>query len=371
MNRTLPAVFAVENKYQIIVPVEKPSLMWVEVDGKKYCDEVNGVLRSDVEVHRMTVPMAALDKAKSYTVVEREIINRDPYFPKASEERRQNYNFKPVEGENLRAYCISDTHGMKDEPIAAAKAYGKIDFLILNGDIADFNHEIWRYQNTYDIASEVTGGEIPIVFARGNHDLRGFAAEKQVSFMPNDNGNTFYTFKLGNVHGIVLDCGEDKADENDEYGGTICCHDFRLRVTDFLRKVCESGEFKEDEHRIVLCHIPFTYRRGNIFNIEEALYAEWARLLKEYIKPELMICGHLHILLSSPVGSKWDHLGQPCPMLIASEKGDGYYCGCGIEFSSDSVDVTYIDSSGAVQARASSPDFVFEPCENRTIPEWL
>ena len=67
-----PAVFAVGNTYQIMVIVKRPSMMWVEIDGKCYYDETNGILRSKKEIHRITVPADELNSAREYTVCERE-----------------------------------------------------------------------------------------------------------------------------------------------------------------------------------------------------------------------------------------------------------------------------------------------------------
>ena len=71
-----PAVFAVENEYQILVPVTKPSLMWVRVGEQCFYDHANGVLRSKCKVHHMTVPAAVLEEAGGYTVCERRIPHR-------------------------------------------------------------------------------------------------------------------------------------------------------------------------------------------------------------------------------------------------------------------------------------------------------
>lgn len=46
--------------------------------------------------------------------------------------------------------------------------------------------------------------------------------------MPGDDGRSYYTFKVGCIWGILVDTGEDKEDSHAEYGGIICCHDFRL-----------------------------------------------------------------------------------------------------------------------------------------------
>ena len=66
--KTHPAVFAVGREYQIMVPVSRPTLFWVEVGGACFYDDSNGILRSNVTTHRVSVPMAALDAAGGYTV---------------------------------------------------------------------------------------------------------------------------------------------------------------------------------------------------------------------------------------------------------------------------------------------------------------
>ena len=69
--------------------------------------------------------------------------------------------------------------------MAAAKAFGDIDFLILNGDILDHSGDPSKFANIYIICSEITGGNIPVVFSRGNHDLRGNYAEKFADYIEN------------------------------------------------------------------------------------------------------------------------------------------------------------------------------------------
>ena len=119
MERELtPIVFAVNREYQIMMYVEDPSLMWVQVGDHTFYDESNGILRSNVKIHRVNVPMELLDQ-----------------------------------------------------------------------------------------------------------------------------GNTYYTFRIGSVWGMFLDCGEDKLDSHEEYGGTVCFHRFRERETAFIKDViARSGE---------------------------------------------------------------------------------------------------------------------------------
>ncbi len=339
MLKNTPAVFAVGNNYQIMVPVTKPSLFWVEVDGKCFYDEQNGIMRSLCTTHRVSVPMEVLDNAREYTVCERLIIDRKPYFPETEEPVRSTFAFRPVPDESIRIYHVADAHNKVDEPVAAAEKFGDIDLLVMNGDIPNHSGDIAYFDTIYEIAEKITHGNIPIVFARGNHDMRGYFAEQIAEYTPNQNGNTYYSFRLGNVWGLVLDCGEDKDDSSLEYGFTVACHCFRERQTEYIKSIIKNSETEYAaegiEHKLIICHNPFTVQLDAPFNIEKELYSEWASLIKENIKPELMLCGHLHRLAVSEVGDEMDHLGQPCTVVVGSNVGDGFHAGCGIELHND------------------------------------
>ena len=45
--QTTPIVYAVGTNYQIMVPVTQETLMWAEVSGKCYYDDINGIMRSN------------------------------------------------------------------------------------------------------------------------------------------------------------------------------------------------------------------------------------------------------------------------------------------------------------------------------------
>ena len=353
MLKTAPAVFAVGNDYQIMVPVMKPSLMWVKVGDKCYYDESNGVMRSQTPIHRMTVPVTALDRAKKYTVCERVIIDRQPYCPEIEDVVETEFSFSPVGSSSARAYHIADAHNMVTEPIKAAKAFGKIDFLILNGDIPNHSGDVENFDAIYEIAAELTNGSIPVVFARGNHDMRGIYAEQFTEYTPCDKGNSYFTFRIGGFWGMVLDCGEDKDDGHEEYGGTVCCHVFRERQTQFIRHVIENAEneYLADgvTHRLVVAHNPFTRVFKPPFNIERNIYSHWATMLKNHVKPDVMICGHNHNLIVSKPGSDYDDLGQPCTVVVGSKPGKKSFAGAGYTFEEDKITVNFTDSDGSVK----------------------
>lgn len=155
MNTKLsPAVFAVNREYHIMMYVTEQSLMWVQVGDKKYYDEANGILRSNVQVHKVIVPMSELDEARAYTVCLRKVIDRKPYFPEFEDVVECTYNFRPIQSkESVRAYHTADAHNWVEGPVMASKTYGDIDFLILNGDIPDDSGCVDNCITIYKIAS--------------------------------------------------------------------------------------------------------------------------------------------------------------------------------------------------------------------------
>ncbi len=347
-----PAVFAVDTTYQIFVPVENESLFWVRVGDSCYYDESNGILRSLSALHRVTVPMAVLDAIGSYTVCIQPLVERKPYFTETAPVEEYAYSFHPVPSTDIRAYHISDAHNRVDSPVAAARTFGDIDLLILNGDVIDHSGDPSKFRNIYAICSQLTGGSIPTVFSRGNHDMRGNYAEKFAEYTPNSHGNTYYTFRLGSLWGILLDCGEDKSDTHPEYGNTVCCHLFRQRQTAFLQEVIRRAD---EEYaapgittRVVISHAPFPHVSSPPFDIEQELYREWCRLLRENVKPHVMICGHEHVIRVRQPGGPEDTLGQPCPLVVGGlPNGDGFI-GCGYIFRQDAITVTFTNSNGDI-----------------------
>lgn len=347
---TYPTVCAVGNEYQIMVPVLKETLMWVEVGGRMYYDDANGILRSATSVHRMTMPQSVLNEARSYTIHYREVFERLPYRSRVGEEMTVTYSFRPVSPDAGRVciYHVADTHSSIELPVRAGGFWGEdLDFLVMNGDIPDHCGTIENIASALQVCGGITKGGVAMVFSRGNHDLRGVLAEKYAENTPSRNGKTYYTFRLGPIWGIVMDCGEDKVDDHVEYGHTICCHDFRLRETEYLRQIADDPEHEYAADgvkcRMVIAHNPFTQTLTPPFDIEQDIFREWCRILKERIKPDMMLCGHIHSNYVTRPGEKLDHKGQPCPVVVASMIRENFYSGCALEWTPGRMKIMFTD----------------------------
>lgn len=353
--KTCPAVFAVGKTYQIMVPVNSDLLFSVTVGGKNYYDHSNGIVRSSTRLHRVSVPMEVLDAAGAYTVNYRKIIDRKPYFPETEELQSAEYAFKPLKKtEDIHIYHIADTHGKFDFAAAAASYFGDdLDVLILNGDIIDHSGKVENFELIYRLCEAVTHGGLPVIFSRGNHDLRGFCAENLAEYTPTMYGRSYYSFRLGALWGIIMDCGEDKGDWHEEYGHTVCCHEFREEETAYLEDVIANAgrEYAADgvRYRIVVSHVPFCSTDKPPFDIEQPLFTRWMTLLNDNVVPQVMLAGHNHATEIGLPGGKYDQKGQTCPVVIGSKPLYGEkrvplgFIGCAVTLSEGKMTVVFND----------------------------
>ena len=362
---TYPTVFAVGENYNIFVPFSDEVVMWVKVGDKTYFDEYNGILRSNTNMHKVELPMAELDEARKYTVCYKKAIERRPYFPKFEEERQLTVDFCPVPtSDQINIYHIADAHNLVDEPVRAGSYFGdKLDLLILNGDIPNHSGNIENFNAICEIASKITGGRCPAVFVRGNHDTRGIHAEDMPNYIPTKNGKTYYSFRVGSLWGLALDCGEDKDDGHEEYGGTICFHGFRERETEYIREIVKNAD-KEYlapgvKHRIVISHIPFSYIQPAPFDIEQDIYREWTRIMRDEIKPDLLLYGHLHYTAIHHPLSEFDSYSlQPCPAIVGSKptlpwsnQGGTGFVGCAISLDENKKTIIFNNDKGEIEQK--------------------
>ena len=291
-----PVVFAVGKVYQIVYHTNVKGIAWVVVEGKEYYDECGAIIKSESIHHNVSIPTDVLDKAGEYTICFAPVGERKPYFPEKGDVISACFKFYPIDTtDGLQLYCIADSHSNLENCCRTAQYYGdKLDLLVLCGDI---NSESVSIDKLYDIsvvAFELTKGSKPVVYARGNHELRGQAAENIGEFVGNDKGNMYYTFRIGKLWGVVLDCGEDKKDDHPEYGGLVNFEGYRQAQTSFLKRIISDSDCEYNapgvEYRIGVCHIPFPTEK---YPPSPEVYNDWTELCSQ-MNLDVMISGHLH-----------------------------------------------------------------------------
>ncbi len=335
-----PSVFVIGERYELLICTKENGTCGVLVGGESFYSESAGVLLCDTAVHKIAVPQSLLNEAREYTVVYRKTIRKKSYFPQFGEEERAAFAFRPLtKTENIRLYHIADVHCRFEEGIAAASYFGDaLDVLVVNGDIAEVNRET-DFTDTAKFLGSIARGSVPVIFARGNHDTRGRLAERYGDYFPTENGETYFTFTLGPLAGIVLDCGEDKWDSSPEYGGANRFEAFRQRETAFLRSLdAPSGKVVFAVSHI--CPTRTDRRAGTIFDIERETYAVWNAEL-ERLGIRFMLTAHIHEAQILPPNEGL--LPHAYPLIVGAGYRDDRFLGAALVLNPDRVSVVFND----------------------------
>ena len=289
-----PVVYAVEDTYQIVFSTNHSAAAWVEIDGEKYFDLFAGSMKSEDTVHKITVPQEKLDAAKGYSIHAEKMIYRGPFGGFKGKEISKSYSFRPVNSaDGLVFYTITDAHHARTGAAEAARSVENLDFLGVLGDsvgMVDYEKDV-QFSNL--LAHDVTGGEIPVVYARGNHEIKGAYAEQLYKYVGSKNESFYYWFTLSDVFGITLDLGEDHNDGWWEYYGTDQFTLYHNEQTRFLEELVSTKPYEDYNYTLVACHIPIQFVNSRKDHVE--VKAAWTELLNQ-IDPDLAVYGHQHDL---------------------------------------------------------------------------
>ena len=290
-----PAVYIVENEYQIVFGSNVEALAWVEVDNKRYYEDYAGYYNSTKKMHKVIVPMDVLDNAKEYTIGTQKLTYRGPFGGFKGREIEETYSFRPVDtSDGLNYYSISDVH-MGLECSKKASDYNKDkELLILAGDTISMIDTYRDAAYTNKVAYELTKGEIPVIYARGNHELKGKYMEEFHDYVGANGEDFFYKFSFGNVYGIVLDIGEDHDDDYWEYYDTCDFNEYRNRQLELIKSELESKEYLNYDYRLVVCHIPIPFINARHNHVD---FKKDVTTLLNQMDIDMVISGHQHDLL--------------------------------------------------------------------------
>ena len=289
-----PVVYAVEDDYQIVFSTNHSAVAWVEVGGEKYYDLYAGSMKSEDKVHKIVVPQEKLDAAGGYSIHAEKMIYRGPFGGFKGGEISKSYSFRPVNSaDGLVYYTVTDAHHALDGAVDAALSVEGLDFIVILGDSVGMAEYEDNAQITNKIAHEITKGEMPVVYARGNHEIKGDYAEQLYKYVGSKGESFYYWFTLSDVFGITLDLGEDHDDGWWEYYGTDRFTLYHEEQTKWLEGLVAEKPYESYKYTLVACHIPIQF--VNSRKDHEEVKADWTALLNE-IQPDLAVYGHQHDL---------------------------------------------------------------------------
>lgn len=287
-------VYAVEDTYQIVFTINHAATAWVEVDGERYYELFAGSMKSADTVHKIVVPQQKLDAAGAYSIHAEKMLYRGPFGGFKGKEIEKSYNFRPVNSnDGLVYYVMTDVHHARTGAVEAALSVENLDFLVILGDsvgMMDYEKDV-QFSNV--LTHDVTKGEIPVVYARGNHEIKGAYAEQLYKYVGSKNESFYYWFTLSDVFGITLDLGEDHDPGWWEYYETDQFTLYHDEQTKFLQQLAEEKPYEDYRYTLVACHIPIQFVNSRKDHVD--VKATWTALLNQ-IQPDLAVYGHQHDL---------------------------------------------------------------------------
>ena len=262
-----------ETEFTVMWVTEGKCLSWIEIapdDGTPFeASERQNVFQSMAGKRwtgtSHTVRMSGLQPGTSYRyrILVREVIDdSNPYGSIYGKEFTSSKGGTVTTMDYTASSCsfsmVNDMHDRKDlyrnltYPVLDADP----DFLLLNGDIVSYVTSIDTVINhTFDPIRELAA-DVPVVFARGNHEGRGADSYKVADLFKTPTGEFYYIFRQGPVAFVVLDGGEDKPDSNVAYSGLADYDAYREAELEWLEDAVKDPLFADAPVKVAVCHIP-------------------------------------------------------------------------------------------------------------------
>lgn len=300
-----------EEGVTIVWTTNKESISWVEIapDGTDsfyakertpYYDTVHGTRVID-SLHRVRVEGLKPGTTYRYRIFSKEVLgyqghrimygniassdvySKKPFSFTTLDKNKSEINFKMVNDIHNRADMLSDM--LRDVNRE------NTDLVLFNGDmVSTMTNEEVIFEGFMDSVITLFAKEVPIFYARGNHETRGPFSIRFADYFPTTTNNLYYTFRQGPVQFIMLDGGEDKPDSDIEYSELSQYDAYRTKQQQWLEKLVETAEYKEALYRVVVIHIP---PLGSTWHGTLDLQRKFLPILNN-ADVDIMLCGHTH-----------------------------------------------------------------------------
>jgi predicted phosphodiesterase len=234
---------------------------YVEVGGERFYSNRDGV-KNVTRIHQVVIPKDVLNGSQ-YNVFFRQSIIATPnntWWGRTLEMAPRHFKQPAASGEVIRFLAISDIHSLPKAAVSLAQnaaAATDLHFIVLAGDIlSHVNGRTDIERLLIRPMADMSGGSIPVFFARGNHEMYGAGARYLSEYIvtPCEANNFYYTFRYGDLFGVVLDLGIDRPDAGMETN--LAWSDaYRREQIAWLNTVVVPSDAR---FRVAISHIPLT-----------------------------------------------------------------------------------------------------------------
>ncbi len=140
---------------------------------------------------------------------------------------------------------------------------------------------VLKFKQILSCAHRFSGGEIPVIYTRGNHENRGTYGPEAVDIFKTATGGQYFTCAYGPISFLCLDSGEDKADSDWTYSGLVDETAYIAAETRWMESLAPD---EDAACRVCVAHMP---------NLDNRYGNNWIPILTR-LKTDLFIGGHKH-----------------------------------------------------------------------------
>ena len=242
-------------------------------------------------------------------------------------------------------FVTSDMHtdAVKLEKLLELADYKTCDAYFYAGDMMNYldNTEA-IFTSFIDVSVEKFAKNIPFEVVRGNHETRGSLARSYSRYFPKKNGKIYGSYLLGDVMIVMLDSGEDKAEDHWVYAGLTDFNAYRTEQAQWLKEVVNSKEYKKAKYHIVISHFPMVIEPDTENN---EVWHGWQDAINKFLpilnkaKVDLLVSGHTHRY-------SWhdaDKINNQFPILV-----QGAMCAARLDLKDGNIHIKVIDINGNI-----------------------
>lgn len=263
----------------VVWTTDKPALSWVEIaedngnsfyqkEHKRHYETVAGRRQAHKRVHAVHLKHLKPGTRYNYRIFSQEVVEwkyndavkyGDVAATNVFSRAPLRFTTFPEKGSDISFLVFNDIHGRADYMAELVKNedFSTHDFVLFNGDMSSsVENSDQLFKDYIDTAVSLYASELPLIYNRGNHETRGRHADFLAEYFPTNSKNFYQLYMVGDIACLVLDCGEDKPDNDIEYGNLADYDAYRVEESEWLRQVVASESFRNAAARIVFLHIP-------------------------------------------------------------------------------------------------------------------
>lgn len=267
-----------------------------EALGNRAQSVVDGQITANNTLNKITITGLEPAQTYFYRICSREIIQYNPYrveWGVTDISPIQSFSTAHTTSDSLTCIFFNDLHNCLPVFNLLTQHVESLDYdmSVFNGDC--FNDP--RKENqVLDLLESYNRGihasEKPVVYLRGNHEIRGAYSRQWPALMSNPGGKQYFTMNRGPIYFVFMDCGEDKLDNHWAYSGLNDFEGFHREQAAWLEKEIEKPAFKKAPYRVLVHHIP-------IYGLNSESYNPWKTLWGPILNRagfDLSLHGHTH-----------------------------------------------------------------------------